>query len=301
MVRLEQHILNTLDTKTLRITPGGSDKQLQRSLKEHGLLSPLRICVVDNAALLADGFRRMEALLNLGIESAPCLIAELSNIEEARLYSTRLRFADKEATAVEKAAVFSTLQQEGSKKKEILRAAGIPENEEALLLFLNTLPAGIQTALHATGITLKQLRNIRRLGEPLSRKLLVDAAMQLRLNANQIRRALALAADIRLSGRDPAPLLTPSLEEQNPAAAAKRFFDALEEVRRPYFTAREKRFNSLKAAFPGIRIGHHNFDDEQFDFSFTAGSIKEISTRTALLNSSEQELAKLFSLLGPDT
>ena len=67
------------------------------------------------------------------------------------------------------------------------------------------------------------------------------------------------------------------------------------------FSKKEASFNNMKAAFPHIKINHRNFDDEVFDFTFSAGSIKELRKKTETHSCNSKGLEELFKLLDPET
>ena len=303
MTTLKNIPLNSMNCDLLRLAEPDQDAKLARSLREHGQLVPLSVFSCGGELYLADGFKRAAALEKFGTPEASCLLREVKNREDLFRLSLSLRFTGKELTAVQKAILRDKLTESGLRTAKIFKAAGIPdrEPEQSILTFLTALPGELRNRLHSTGISLKQLRNIERLGTTLSLRLLQEAAAPLKLNANQIRKALELAADIKIAGGDPDPLLEAPESDENPAAAARLFFEKLEEARRPDFTAAEKEFNSMKKNFPGFRLDHRNFDDACFDFTFSAGSAAEVEVAVQTLRENGPALKKLFSLHGPGT
>ncbi len=69
----EDRVTSVLDEEILA--------ELEESIKQHGILQPLQIALVDNKYVLIDGLHRLAIAKKLGIKTVPCIIKQMKEDE----------------------------------------------------------------------------------------------------------------------------------------------------------------------------------------------------------------------------
>jgi ParB family chromosome partitioning protein len=66
----EDRVTSVFDSETY--------EELKRSIKQHGILQPLQIALVNNKYVLVDGLHRLMIARELGFKTVPCIVKEMS-------------------------------------------------------------------------------------------------------------------------------------------------------------------------------------------------------------------------------
>lgn len=129
----------------------GNIQELTDSIRENGLMVPLRGHYVDGKIVITDGHRRYEALSILDAEgidmNIPVIIEDRSTNDADRVFAMLLTNSGKPLTAVEQAEAVTRLVAYGFKGVEIARKLGKAPAEISNLITLASAPQEVKNAV----------------------------------------------------------------------------------------------------------------------------------------------------------
>lgn len=144
-----RHELESVDDPTM--TEARTLRGLAQSIAEFGILQPIRVRRVDDAAgeryRIVSGQRRYEAAKLAGLETVPTLIEDDTDSAENRLLrQVTENFQRKALTATELALAISSLLRGGATRDEVEQKLGVPTSQVTILLSLLKLSEPVKVA-----------------------------------------------------------------------------------------------------------------------------------------------------------
>ena len=303
--------------------------RLTQSIHQNGLLSPLHLQKKTNAKFrIITGFRRDQAIKNLGIKIAPCLIrhgqkplALFTQALEDNLTKHSLRVMEKARTILKLHRDFEVSHQ--TLLDEYLPLLDIRPDQFHLRqqLDLASLPLYLQQAIGNLLEPEMALKISRWKTE--EQKFYVHLISKFQLGTNKQKKLFILLDEIQAtklqnSANSPENLRSVSVQtiwQQSGAAEKekeahlppqKRFEQAIKKLRQlrfPHLSQHERQYSKLKASLklpPQIQLNlPPNFEGNQIKISLSAKNWEELLVLTEKLNDITQtsELKKIFNLL----
>jgi ParB family chromosome partitioning protein len=162
----------TVDPKSIVVKNGWNprtdfdgEEELVNSIKENGVINPVRVTKENDKIVLIDGERRLRATLRAIAEGANIVsipaIVEAANMNEIdRMFVTLLTNEGKKLTPIEEAEAYRRLINWGLSHEEIAKKMGkhVPQIYDRLRL-LEASPA-VREALKAKEITIAEVKEI---------------------------------------------------------------------------------------------------------------------------------------------
>ena len=138
-------------------------KELASSIKEHGLMQPITVRVIDDSYELVAGERRLKASKLIGLEKIPTLITQVSNQNSAvlalieNLQREDLNFME------ESQAYFDLMKDHGYTQKEVAKRVGKNQSTVANKLRLLKLPDQVVEVILENKLSERHARALLRL------------------------------------------------------------------------------------------------------------------------------------------
>jgi len=153
-------------------------EQLKESIRQRGLLFPLVVCERSDKYELVCGYRRRQALEELGWDKVPCFVFE--GTEEEKDF---LRFdenqAREELSPVEEAELLKLLiEKYGFTQEELAKRLGITQASVSKKLALCRYPQYVRQAIHEHRLGVGIAQILMRIDDPTERDRLLEHAIQ---------------------------------------------------------------------------------------------------------------------------
>lgn len=136
-----------LESENDSATGANTLQGLATSIREVGILQPIRVRQVGDLFMVISGHRRLEAARLLGLVEVPCLVIEQGHDDEHRLVSQVIENLQRKAMkASELAMAVQALVQRGNSNDEVAKRLGIQNSQVTLLLNLLKLEGATKSA-----------------------------------------------------------------------------------------------------------------------------------------------------------
>lgn len=128
------------------------------SLRDHGMLHPIHVRLVEESYVIISGERRFRAACEAGFKFVPCAVLDTNKHAEISLAENFLR---SDLTAIEKAEALHALQVGGTTLSEIASMVGLKENSVSEIIGLTRLSETIKDECRAdSSFSLRELKRI---------------------------------------------------------------------------------------------------------------------------------------------
>lgn len=167
-------------------------KELAESIKQNGLIQPLTVKQSDDKFILIAGERRLRALKLLGMDSAPCIVIDVTDRNSAVLALVEniqrkdLHFFD-EAEALSKLLDFYGMTQEDCAVK-----LGKNQSTIANKLRLLKLSDDVRKQIRESGLTERHARALLKLNDEKLQLQALDTISERKYNVEQSERLIAI-------------------------------------------------------------------------------------------------------------
>lgn len=161
--------LSQIDVALIRVNPKqprlvfDSERleQLKASIKEHGVIQPVTVHLVEKGYELISGERRLRAVSDLGYERIPAYIYQIEDKSEDKLLELALieNIQREDLNAIEVAKAYQQLQKEyGLTQEEVAQKVGKDRATIANFVRLLKLPDPVQTCIRNDEISMGHAR-----------------------------------------------------------------------------------------------------------------------------------------------
>ena len=189
-------------------------EELARSIAQHGVLQPLTVRLRGGKYELVAGERRLRAAKLAGLDTVPCLVAEV-NMEESGVLALVENLQRRDLSFVEEAEGISRLvKMFGLSQEEAARRLGKSQSAVANKLRLLRLPSDVLERLSTAGLTERHGRALLRLENAELQRQALERMVELGMNV-----AAAESYVDALLSREPEPVAEPIPEPDSPTAA----------------------------------------------------------------------------------
>ncbi|MBU0506545.1 MAG: ParB N-terminal domain-containing protein [bacterium] len=254
-------------------------RQLETSIKKHGILTPLTLIKTENEFIILDGARRYLAAKQLEQEMLPTLIYDKEELttEQAFLVYLELNFFTRGFNDIERAhSLNKALKLYGSHNKipsSFWTLVGIKPTAKSLLLYQQAmkLPTSIQKHVVTHAMPLPSVVGFLKFPDH-DRETIARQLMVLPLNQNKTAEILLLLNDIaRRDDLLPSQIIHEILStiepKQQPHQVENTLRTALKKRRFPKIQEREDQFENSKKALPhcpSLHIDHAPFFEQNY-------------------------------------
>lgn len=190
-----------MESENHSVTEAHTLQGLANSIREVGILQPIRVRPQGAGYVIVSGQRRYEAARMLGLQEVPCLIIEEPQDSAQTLVSQVTENLQRKAmTATELALAVQTLTQAGQSQDVVAKKLGIQSSQVTLLLNLLTLSGPVKSAFERGRVeSPRAAYDLNKLPPALQEQLIVEAEQKDRVvTQRDVREAKQLYAQ-RLS------------------------------------------------------------------------------------------------------
>jgi len=153
-------------------------EELKESIRQRGLLFPLIVAERSDQYELVCGYRRRQALEELGWDKVPCFVFEGSD-EEKDLLRFDENLAREELSPVEEAELLKLLiEKYGFTQEELAKRLGISQSTLSKKLALCKYPNYVRQAIHEHQLGVGIAQILMRIDDPVERDRLMQHAIQ---------------------------------------------------------------------------------------------------------------------------
>jgi len=189
--------------------------ELVESIREQGIIQPLIVRFVNNRYELIAGERRWRAAQHVGLQEAPVIVRQASDVEVLELALIE-NLQREDLNPIEEARAYLRLANDyGLKQEEISRRVGKSRAAVANAMRLLDLDSEVQSFLNQGRITVGHAKVLLSLKSPEEQRILADTIIR---KAASVRTSEKLARDFaRQSGKNtrsrkaPPPSLSPAI------------------------------------------------------------------------------------------
>jgi ParB/RepB/Spo0J family partition protein len=161
------------------------------SIRERGILQPLTLVFIEGKVYLVDGYNRMLAAKELGIEQVPCIIKERID-EDVFINNVLTSMLKGRADPVELGKVLMHLTTEQNMNLEdAAKKCVLSATQARKYIRLVNLPTRIQSYVSERLMGIEHAYSISQLRDPDVQLALADDAVNYRYNIHQTREAVA--------------------------------------------------------------------------------------------------------------
>ena len=161
-------------------------QELAASIRAHGIIQPLVVRRVQNKFEIIAGERRFKASSLLGLQSVPCIIAELDDNASAEVAVIE-NIHRRDLSAIEEARSYKKILDKGEFTQEQLAGRlGMSQSTIANKLRLLNLDEAVQTALLKNEISERHARSLLKLTDKFKQVDLLNKIIKERLTVKQV-------------------------------------------------------------------------------------------------------------------
>lgn len=171
-----------------RQTNLASFEQLRESISVHGILTPLVVRKEGDAYTLIAGHRRLQAARELGLETVPVLVRNVSERRAAELAVVENTFR-LDLTKLELLRAFEAAarQQPATPRAVLAESLGITPEDLNQAVYLGVLPADLQDSVEAGALNEEQAMRLADVADPAVRSELSELVSEEKLDGEETR------------------------------------------------------------------------------------------------------------------
>lgn len=166
-----------MESENHSVTEAHTLQGLANSIREVGILQPIRVRPQGAGYVIVSGQRRYEAARMLGLQEVPCLIIDKPQDSAQTLVAQVTENLQRKAmTATELALAVQTLTQAGQSQDVVAKKLGIQSSQVTLLLNLLTLSGPVKSAFERGRVeSPRAAYDLNKLPPALQEQLIVEA------------------------------------------------------------------------------------------------------------------------------
>lgn len=162
--------------------------ELAESIKQHGILSPLLVCRVDDGYELIAGERRLRAAVAAGLTEVPCIVSERSDKERAELALIENIQREQLSFFEEAEGYLRLIDEFGLSQSDIAKRISKKQSTVSNKLRLLKLPVTARAIITAAGLTERHARELLRIRDKDKLFFALDKIVENNLNVPQTER-----------------------------------------------------------------------------------------------------------------